>query len=312
MVKKSLRLLLQTCIYGLFAVTTAGFLGKWLWILELTSHFRMQYVWIGIILLVYAIASKKYALISFATAAVCINLSLIAPLYMTKSAMAMPSSTLSIVSTNVEWGRADANQLGDFAAQHSADVIFMAEATQDLVNRIQTLHPEYSYAVYHPIDNKLGLALLSKDNPISEVELIWQQDAHRPLLRGDFQIHDQIITIIGLHPHPPTNARWANYRNTYFHDVETYVESIHNPIIMVGDFNTTSWSPYFTELEDQTDLHDSREGFGLSPSWPSWLPPFMRIPIDHALLSSSLVTQQHEVGPDVGSDHLPIFIKVGL
>jgi hypothetical protein len=41
--------------------------------------------------------------------------------------------------------------------------------------------------------------------------------------------------------------------------------------ICVGDLNITSWSPYYRSFFERTKLVSVRKGFGLLPSWPTFL-----------------------------------------
>jgi endonuclease/exonuclease/phosphatase (EEP) superfamily protein YafD len=78
--------------------------------------------------------------------------------------------------------------------------------------------------------------------------------------------------------------------------------------VLLGDLNTTSWSPGFQECLQISRLRDSRRGFGVHPTWPA-RQAVLRITIDHCLVSDGIVVEDHHVGPDVGSDHLPVLIK---
>jgi endonuclease/exonuclease/phosphatase (EEP) superfamily protein YafD len=81
---------------------------------------------------------------------------------------------------------------------------------------------------------------------------------------------------------------------------------------VVGDFNMTPWSPYFPEILRVSGLKNSLVGAGFQPSWPSWLPALLRIPIDHALVSEEFEVVERKVGPHIGSDHRPLIIKIAL
>jgi endonuclease/exonuclease/phosphatase (EEP) superfamily protein YafD len=56
-------------------------------------------------------------------------------------------------------------------------------------------------------------------------------------------------------------------------------------------------------------LCDTRAGFGLQASFPAWS-AVMRIPIDHVLASCSIGVRDRWIGPDIGSDHLPVLIDL--
>src|SRR5262245_25992548 len=87
--------------------------------------------------------------------------------------------------------------------------------------------------------------------------------------------------------------------------------NVTGPVIMLGDFNCTPWSPAFAELEARSRLRNSQLGFGTNPTWPTYLPG-MQLPIDHCLLSASLVAVDRFVGPAFGSDHYPLVVDVGV
>src|SRR5262249_10954958 len=83
------------------------------------------------------------------------------------------------------------------------------------------------------------------------------------------------------------------------------------PLVLMGDLNTTSWSPYFQDLVRDSGLVDSRRGFGVCATWPA-LPMPARIPIDHCLVSPDITVLNRRVGPEVGSDHRGILIDLAL
>ena len=82
--------------------------------------------------------------------------------------------------------------------------------------------------------------------------------------------------------------------------------------ILIGDLNTTMWSPWFGRLCAKSGLSSVRRGFGVLPSWPAPLPAFLRIPIDHCLVSDDLVVTGCRLGSPAGSDHLPLIVDLAV
>jgi endonuclease/exonuclease/phosphatase (EEP) superfamily protein YafD len=82
-------------------------------------------------------------------------------------------------------------------------------------------------------------------------------------------------------------------------------------LLIAGDFNLTPWSEYFSDALEQSGLHDAALGFGLARSWPAQFAP-AGIRIDHCLLSRHWRSQSTSIGPDLGSDHLPLVADVSL
>ncbi|MCI0525996.1 MAG: hypothetical protein L0Y56_00890, partial [Nitrospira sp.] len=58
-------------------------------------------------------------------------------------------------------------------------------------------------------------------------------------------------------------------------------------------------------------LKDSRDGFGIQASWPTFVPLFL-IPLDHCLVHSSVQVLDRRLGPKIGSDHYPVMIKLAV
>jgi len=59
-------------------------------------------------------------------------------------------------------------------------------------------------------------------------------------------------------------------------------------------------------------LPDSRAGRGIQPSWPASLPAALRIPIDHCLVSPGIAVVGRQLGPQVGSHHLPVIVDLAV
>ena len=83
-----------------------------------------------------------------------------------------------------------------------------------------------------------------------------------------------------------------------------------DPVILLADLNTTSWSATFQALTTRAGLRDSRLGFGVQPTWPARLPG-LRIPIDHCLVSPEVQVHDRRVEENAGSDHFAIYVDIG-
>jgi hypothetical protein len=82
-------------------------------------------------------------------------------------------------------------------------------------------------------------------------------------------------------------------------------------VLLVGDLNMTSWSPFFSDLIQTSGLRDSRKGFGMQNSWPANRRLLM-IPIDHILVSEGVKVLSRRIGQFNGSDHYPILLDFSL
>jgi endonuclease/exonuclease/phosphatase (EEP) superfamily protein YafD len=91
------------------------------------------------------------------------------------------------------------------------------------------------------------------------------------------------------------------------------LRNLPGPKICVGDLNITPWSPYYRSFVERTKLVNVRNGFGLLPSWPTFL--FFKclmLPLDHCLVSDDIRVADAQTGEPIGSDHLPLIVEIEL
>ncbi|MGM1057046.1 MAG: hypothetical protein ACQEWG_14250 [Bacteroidota bacterium] len=80
---------------------------------------------------------------------------------------------------------------------------------------------------------------------------------------------------------------------------------------MVGDLNTSSYSKHFQKLLENGNFKDSRKGFGIASTWPTDY-HILRTTLDHFLLKGEMQVLKRSTEKSIGSDHLPVFLEVGL
>jgi endonuclease/exonuclease/phosphatase (EEP) superfamily protein YafD len=77
------------------------------------------------------------------------------------------------------------------------------------------------------------------------------------------------------------------------------------PFIIAGDFNSTPWGRAYASV------HGVRAGDPrFQGTFPAVLGP-LGLPIDHIRFGGLTLTD-YRVGPDIGSDHLPLFATFAL
>jgi endonuclease/exonuclease/phosphatase (EEP) superfamily protein YafD len=90
-----------------------------------------------------------------------------------------------------------------------------------------------------------------------------------------------------------------------------FANSLEGGVIFCGDLNMTSWSPAFKHYQAQGELDDTRGGYGVQPTWPTWM-PLLLVPLDHIWVSKEIRVHNREIGPRVGSDHRPVMLDFSL
>jgi len=188
------------------------------------------------------------------------------------------------------------------------DLIVLEEVDHEWMTALLGLHTAYPHVCQQPREDNFGIALFSRV-PLGSAQIIHLGEAGVPSVTARVDLAGKPVLVLGTHPVPPWGSEGSRLRNQQLESIPGFLAPWKGLVILVGDLNTTPWSHHFESLIRDAELVDSSRGFGLQPSWPSDLLP-LRIPIDHCLLSADLRTVSRELGPRIGSDHLPLLVEV--
>lgn len=212
-------------------------------------------------------------------------------------------SSINLLSSNSE-----THLVREYIKKEDPDVLVLLELTPGwerlLFKEIET----YPFKKLVPRTDNFGIAVLSKFEMKSSVDYFDLND--KPSIIGDLIIRNENYTLVATHPVPPISQATFKKRNKQLFNIIKRRSSFWENLIIIGDFNTSSFSNHFQSLV-QNDMKDSRNGFGLFPTWPAdW--KILQTTIDHCLVSKNLNVIDRSTGGNIGSDHLPINIIIGL
>jgi endonuclease/exonuclease/phosphatase (EEP) superfamily protein YafD len=292
--------------YGLAAVTLAGFAGGWHWLFDLASHF--PWYWLLAALVWFAVAPRRRGRLATACllAAVAVNACALLPYWLPAAAEGTDTAggdVLRIVSLNVLAGNADSDRTLAYLRQCDADVVVLLEVDHAWAEAVAMLEPRYPHGLVHPRADRFGIAVLSR-LPLANhrVEALAEGP---PVVIADLPRGSKGCLLVAAHPPAPISASWSVRRDAQLAAIGDVAATESRPVIVAGDLNATPWSHGFRQLVRLRGLRDSALGRGLQPTWNArHLAP--RIPIDHVVVSPAVRVLSRRVGPDVGSDHLPV------
>ncbi|MBI2811162.1 MAG: endonuclease/exonuclease/phosphatase family protein, partial [Candidatus Melainabacteria bacterium] len=155
-----------------------------------------------------------------------------------------------------------------------------------------------------------GIAMFSK-TPVTKFRVEQFCDVAIESIVATLQAGEKPIQIICTHTYPPVGAAALKSRDLQLKNLGVFIRTSGVPTILCGDLNATSWSAAFRDLLKESGLNDSRQGFGVQPSWPDGLGPMM-IPIDHVLVDPKVQVISRKIGAGVQSDHLPVIVKLAI
>ena len=153
----------------------------------------------------------------------------------------------------------------------------------------------------------VGMAVFSRYPLVAKERSRLTFKSREPELKLDWQTR---FTILALHPTTTVTA-WKFKNRKQFAEAAKIMKATKRPKLLVGDLNVTMWSPYFQRLLRDSGLRDARRGYGLQTTWPVPLPSFLRLAIDHCLVSEEWFVQAITTGANTGSSATRFIRKPG-
>lgn len=292
---------------ALCCISMSGFFGQMHWLPELFSHLRVLYVVAFLVaLLIFAIARRWKSLSVLAVFAF-INLVPVVQLYMPAAqAVGSVKQELTLLQFNLWGGRnSHYDEVVQLVKDKSPDVIGFSEITKKWDAQLSSRLSEYPYRVVEPHHG--GIAIYSR-YPLRGAQVMYTGKIRRPRIKATLEMPGGDIALIMAHTVIPHDK--SGLRNPEMKTLATEARSATQPVILMGDLNCSPWSFYFSQLLRDGNLQDSEQGFGFQPTWTAHILPF--VTIDHCLTSSQFATLERQPGPNVGSDHLPLLVKLAL
>ena len=286
-------------------------------VLELLSHFKIQYLILNIVLFSGLLVTRRKKLIFISLLCLSLVSSEIIPWYIPPTSLGNHSDQLRILSLNVNTQNQSYSQVLSLVRREKPDVAVFMEINEAWVKQLNSLNDILPNTVANANPYNLGIAVYSK-RKLENASVEFFGATNNPTIVGNLTINGQVVSLIGTHPPPPKPGLLFQTRNKQLDQISQYIKSRSNTVVMVGDLNITMWSRYYKRFISTTRLKNARQGFGTLPTWPTKTnyPPYSRIPslvtwllsipIDHCLISPDIKVVNIRTGPNVGSDHRPL------
>ncbi len=294
-------------ILALAGTILGAFRSQW-WVFDLLGNFRLQYGLALALAAVLLVPLRHPRLATIAALGALFNAALFAPLFLVTPPAAATTGRLVIVTFNTQL--TDPIPHLGWILDGDPDVVFLFESSrvaEDALERAQT-----GYVISSGIGEgrNFGPTVLAR-NPVAVERLSIPADAGGAL-RIQLTLDGNVVAVYAVHPPSPSDSARTAQRDELLAAVGARAAGEIGPVVVTGDFNATPWSRGFRLVAGPAELVNSQQGFGFGATWPARLWPLAGIPLDHLLHSRDLTTTAREVGPDLGPDHRPIRVTVGV
>jgi len=307
MMSSALLLLLQVLVAFVAVTTLLAILFPRRPLLGVSQHWGFQIWQLGLIALIGGILLADWIAIALSAAAALYWSWRLWPRRSLSDA-AESAPLLRLVSANLLYQNLDFERMLQGIAAIGADVIVLCEVTPEARERFRSLEARFPHGLDTcPADSLYGIAILSRF-PLTLRSSGIGEDPLPRHLAADLTVEGRRITLAAIHPTNPMRLSRARRIPGEFEAVADLCRGATDDLILIGDCNAAGWSRYLRDLEQKAGLANDRR---LRPSWPVWLPPLVRLPLDHVWVRGRVALLRAELGARFGSDHLPLIAEIG-
>jgi endonuclease/exonuclease/phosphatase (EEP) superfamily protein YafD len=279
------------------------------WILELMTHFRLQYLAAQLLVLGVCLALRHWRTSAALLPLLALNANAVYAYRPSSPPLPLGDASFTVMTANLSSRTTEYTAFIEQASAAAPDVLVLVEFDHDWQESLAGLAADYPHAVLAPRRDNFGIALFTK-LPILEQRVFDLRSSKA--LDARLRLPDgRTMRLIAVHLRPPLNRQLAAERDAQLTVLAELAARIDEPLIITGDFNLTPYSPAFDAFTARAGVRDTRAGRGWGITWPTFLPA-AGIPIDHCLVSEHLGAGELRRGRAFGSDHYPILTTLFL
>jgi endonuclease/exonuclease/phosphatase (EEP) superfamily protein YafD len=304
MMRRLVATALALAVLGIAALTFAPLLWRIVPKLAVVIPMAPQFAAAAAVIGVVALLLRRRRLAVLAALALGWNLVQVWPDIAPGGTAEANAPVLTVLSFNLWYDNTEIARTADALAASGADVIGLVEATPALKAGLTKLQAVYPYSIDCVDDTRRCQTMLFSKYPLTNAYSgpIDGRFPHIALAEIDKPGMPPVVVAVthlswpfATRDRPPLVATAIDRPDPELPDVPALQQSVQAAnlaaflakqpadLVLMGDFNSASWSPLLISLRAATGLAEHRR---LLPSWPSMAWPIFRIPIDHVSLAA--------------------------
>jgi endonuclease/exonuclease/phosphatase (EEP) superfamily protein YafD len=292
--------------------TLLGLLDRFWWGFEAADVFRLQYLVLLIGFAIVALLLRRPRLAVIAAGLAAVNFAVLG-IPLSASVTAAPSRqarpALRLVVANVEVGNRDFAAVRRLVVQTRPDLFGVTELTPVMARQLGEQLPDYRTSVVEARQDAYGIGFYSRVPLLSAKVVRFPSDGPATIV-ARLRVSGETVTVVVTHVHTPFAG------SIHVRQLDALAAAARSQlgkrVVVCGDFNTPPWTGplrHFAAEARLRDLYGSRAWAGYS--WPTW-GSLLRVPLDNCFVSNGVAVTDHHDGPNVGSDHRPLVVDIGV
>lgn len=270
---------------------------------EYIEQYRLH---IAIGCLIFAFWKRGFPLFLYLSL-ICINFFLVFQNTFQEVSCQNKTSNLKVMTYNTFKDNKKQFKIDNFVKMHDPDMIWFQELKINAYHKIyDQLKNKYPYAYPTPSKTlRQGKVFISKYpfKVINQTSNVNSKFTHIKL-----NIAKKSIDFFGVHFKSPKLYPDVIQRNSQIIELFSYMlkQEKMDRFVIMGDMNNVFWSPQFQLFYKYLNVHIYNNLFNFNPTWPSYVPSFLQVPIDNIMVSQNVCFESFQKEDSFGSDHHPL------
>ncbi|PZX18334.1 endonuclease/exonuclease/phosphatase (EEP) superfamily protein YafD [Palleronia aestuarii] len=220
-------------------------------------------------------------------------------------------SQVTIVSSNVEMTNDRHGDVVRLIEDEDPDVLFLMETDEHWQKAVESSLSRYETVLQEIRDNYYGMIFATRLKVVRH-DIVYLTPGDTPTLFAELETRaGQRFRLVGLHPRPPVPGENTADRDAEMIYAARFAAKTETPVIAMGDFNDAAWSHTSRHFKRVGGYLDPRVGRGMYASFDA-NSRLLRAPIDQFYATPKVAVAEFRRGPNIGSDHFPMMIRVDL
>ena len=184
------------------------------------------------------------------------------------------------------------------------DIVHLQEVSQRMEDKIKSLQSSFPYSIGLNKPRGHYDSIILSRHPLINNKL---NDIHSIIT--SLKLNESELNIIAVHLFLGTQTDF-NMAKKQMNYVKTLISDTNKNFILMGDLNMTPSSKRFTNFLKEANLYTYISYKQPTFTWPTFLPDFFGIQIDHVLFSKNFKLINKKTVNNLGSDHRLLIVDL--
>lgn len=218
------------------------------------------------------------------------------------------AQSVKVLALNLWRRNDDVAAVTELIREEKPDVLALTELTPTWARELAPALRSYPVRAVKLDDGTAGIGVYARRR-LRDPKVVRLSGKSRPAVQGRLELAGRSMPFLVVHP---TSALLPSRIDSHEDELAAIGEWARKRgprSVVCGDFNATTWTRSLRDALEAGDLVAALPGGLFAGSWAAFLPPPLRIAVDGCLVGAD-VRVDVELGPRVGSDHLPVLIEL--